>query len=306
VSADLRVLVVAQPGDPHADVVEARLSADNVPVARTSLNAWARQTIRWSSTGELLLQTEDERSWSIGKGTTVWWRRPGWFENGALARDELDLARDESAVMLPGVLAAVGVRWVDEPWTAARARNRLVQFSHAIALHIPLPETVVTNSPIVAAAFLATGPVLAKAISSGPGLAPFVEEANIHDMGLVANAPVFLQRMIKAEADWRLVTVEAACYAWRSVRRPDGPVDWRAEDPAGLAFQSVSAPSHLRTAALKLQGRLGLTFSVQDWLEAGDTWTFLEVNPQGQWLFLDAADSLVGESLAMHLARRSK
>ena len=55
-----------------------------------------------------------------------------------------------------------------------------------------------------------------------------------------------------------------------------------------------------------LQGRLGLTFSVQDWLEAGDTWTFLEVNPQGQWLFLDAADSLVGESLAMHLARRSK
>jgi glutathione synthase/RimK-type ligase-like ATP-grasp enzyme len=306
VSAELDVLVVAQPSDAHADVVETRLKANDVPVARTSLNAWANQRIQWSSTGELLLQTEDEHWWSIGEGTSVWWRRPGWFENEVLAQDELDLARDESAVMLPGALEAVAVRWVDEPWTTARARNRLVQCSHAVALHIPFPETVVTNSSHVAAGFLATGPVLAKTISTGSGLAPFVEEADINDIGLVANAPVFLQRRVEAEADWRLVTVGSACHAWRRVRRPDGPVDWRVEDPAGLAFRGISPPPTLSTAAIALQGHLGLTFSVQDWLEADGTWTFLEVNPQGQWLFLDGADGLVGESLAMHLVRRPK
>jgi hypothetical protein len=44
-----------------------------------------------------------------------------------------------------------------------------------------------------------------------------------------------------------------------------------------------------------------LTVSVQDWLETDRGLVFLEVNPQGTWLFLDGAEAAVAPALARHL-----
>jgi glutathione synthase/RimK-type ligase-like ATP-grasp enzyme len=152
--------------------------------------------------------------------------------------------------------------------------------------------------------FIRSGPVVAKAISSGPGLAPFVDQVGLEDAAFVANAPVMLQRAIKAEADWRLVTVGSQCIGWRRSRENDGHLDWRAEDPSGGDFQPCSVdPSHA-SLALSIQDGLALTFSVQDWLESDGQWCFLEVNPQGQWLFLRDAAERVGPTLTRHLSRK--
>ena len=139
----LSVLVVSQFDDPHADVVEAQLSSKGTISARTSLNSLADDRIEWSSNGDLSL-TINKREWSIGEYTTVWWRRPGWFDNSALQIEELELARYESAVILPGALDAAGVTWVDQPWTMMRAANRLVQLRLASELGVHFPLTTVT------------------------------------------------------------------------------------------------------------------------------------------------------------------
>jgi hypothetical protein len=304
VPANLAILVVAQPGDPHAEAVEAQLAEGGVSVAQTSLSAWLSQTIQWSSDGTLLLATAKGETWSIRRDTTVWWRRPGWFESPRLGDNELELARDESAVMLPGSLDAVGVRWVDQPWTTARARNRLVQLALAASLGVSVPETLVTNSPAAATRFVASGAAVAKAISTGPGLAPFVDAVDLADLDLVANAPVLLQRMVKAGADWRVITIGSECFGWRRTRASGEPTDWRVQDPAGAGFRRMSVSRALAGSATAIQDRLGLSFSVQDWLQADGTWYFLEVNPQGQWLFLEDAHPVVSQALALHLTRR--
>lgn len=301
-AADLTVLIVAQPNDPHAAAVEARLAKDGMSVARTSLNAWSSHIVEWSLHGDLLLTTDHSQRWNIQRHTTVWWRRPGWFEGSNLGAEELQLARDESAIMLPGMLDAAGVRWVDQPWTTARARNRLVQLNVAAALGIRVPSTIVTNSTTPAARFCASGKVVAKTISTGPGLAPFVDVVDPDDLELVRNAPVLLQRLIHAAADWRLVTVGLHCVAWRRTRKSGGAIDWRANDPEGVEFRPVTASQQLVGQALLIQEQLGLSFSVQDWVEVGSEWFFLEVNPQGQWLFLDGAEQLVSERLAAYLS----
>jgi len=66
----------------------------------------------------------------------------------------------------------------------------------------------------------------------------------------------------------------------------------------------VAVPPRLSGNATAIQDRLGLSFSVQDWLQADGVWYFLEVNPQGQWLFLEEADQIVPQALALHLTRR--
>jgi hypothetical protein len=105
---------------------------------------------------------------------------------------------------------------------------------------------------------------------------------------------------VDAVADWRVITIANDAYGWKRVRQHT-TLDWRKDDPAGEQFVAWPIPQEVATAACQMQFALGLTFSVQDWLEA-DTWRFLEVNPQGQWLFLRGSDDIVGSAMARHLA----
>jgi hypothetical protein len=300
--ANLAVLIVSEPGDTHADVVEHYLRISQKPFARTALSSWHSQTVDWSLHRSLRLRDPDGSSGSVTPKTTVWWRRPGQFENPDLADDELQLARDETALMLPGILDALGVRWIDRPWTLARARNRFVQLVSATGLGIRVPETLVTNLPQSAREFMTGGPAVTKTISSGIGLAPFVEEVDLDELELVANVPTLLQRRVVSKADWRVVTVGGRCFAWRRPRTDTDPIDWRVVDPRGGEFLTREPPKSLVQDAIALQRTLDLNFSVQDWLEADDELILLEVNPQGQWLFLEGAESQVAPCLADHLS----
>lgn len=95
------------------------------------------------------------------------------------------------------------------------------------------------------------------------------------------------------------------CFAWRRERQQDSALDWRRVDPAGEGFRPCSAGTYLSEHSIGLQNGLGLTFSVQDWLEVLDGWVFLEVNPQGQWLFLLDTVNVVAPALARHLRQQA-
>jgi hypothetical protein len=118
---------------------------------------------------------------------------------------------------------------------------------------------------------------------------------------LVAGCPVLLQRRVDARADLRVITVGSKVFAWSRGRDPEGPVDWRATDPAGIGFRAIPAVP-FDESAQRLSGALGLSHSTQDWLLTKDGPVFLEVNPQGQWLFLEGADRSVVPALASLLA----
>jgi len=83
------------------------------------------------------------------------------------------------------------------------------------------------------------------------------------------------------------------------------PIDWREHDPAGTSFYPIPIDEGLAASADSVRVRLGLSFSVQDWVQAPDGWYFLEVNTQGQWLFLQGADNIVAPVLARHLLQAS-
>ena len=83
-------------------------------------------------------------------------------------------------------------------------------------------------------------------------------------------------------------------------------IDWRGDDPAGLGFRPSMPNAVMAGFAIAVQNGLSLSFSVQDWLEVDEEPFFLEVNPQGQWLFLAEANDRVGSALALHLRYAGK
>jgi hypothetical protein len=296
------VVVVARPNDQHGDAVQAELVRRRIPTWRVSLNHFLGMAISWSP-GKLCQFGSGNDQVLIGKHTTAWWRRPGWMEPQDLSPAEAELAHNEASNILRGVLTCAVGRWVDPPATVEAAEDKLAQLQLAQRLDVATPPTLVTNDAEAAKAFASEGPIVAKAISSGAGIQPFTGEARLDLLELVARCPVLLQRRVDACADLRVVTVDSEVFAWSRSRDPEGPLDWRAIDPAGIGFRAIPTVP-VADSALHLSGALGLSHSTQDWLLTGDGPVFLEVNPQGQWLFLDGAERSVVPALASLLAGR--
>ena len=292
----LDVLVVADEGDPHSEAVMDELRTLNVCVARYNLADLNRHLIVVRP-GVVDLVIE-QRRFQITAATTVWWRRQGGVDTSHLDGDEAQLARDEGPHILRGALQSAAVTWADDPAVVDRAELKLFQLQAASKLGVRVPDSTVTNDPDAAQQFRAAKSCVAKALSPGFGVTPYTDRVMDEDVDLVANLPALLQEEITATADLRVVVVGGSAWLWRRAR--GDILDWRAEDASGSDF-CIAEDDLVLDHARQITFALGLTMSVQDWLETDAGPVFLESNAQGNWLFLRDARTMVALALARHL-----
>jgi len=293
------VLLIADPSDPHCQAVETALQSLGAKTLRLNLSNLISTTLV-SRNGALDIAEGD--GWlRADYKTTVWWFRAGHaFAPDQTAADESHLIADESPAVLIGSLRAAGVRWVDDPDVIRRAEWKLGQLQVAATLQISTPRWIVTNSVPAAGDFSSGHSVIAKTLSSGHGIAPYVAEVLPEEISKLGVLATLLQEKVNATADIRVVVVAGQTWVWRRPREPD-TVDWRAVDPRGQGF-SQALDAEIGPAPVQITSALGLTVSVQDWLETGSGLVFLEANPQGAWLFLDGAEAIIAPPLALHLS----
>lgn len=293
-ASELNVLVVASAGDPHAEAVIDHLRSRGKTVARLNAPDFISAKIRLSP-GHAAVEL-DGTTWRIGSTTAVWWRRTGQADRPELKDEERRLLHEETRALLTDFLQAAGVRWHDAPGDVDVADRKLTQLASARRQGIRTPDTLVTTDESAAAAFMAGGPTVIKAMSAGEGIAPFVEELVAGDESRVSICPSLLQRRVDAVADLRVVTVGGEAWVWRRARSA-GELDWREADHTGAGFVRHPAAG-VQAAAVELSGRLGLTITIQDWLETADEPVFLESNAVGGWYFLDGAPDILAPAIA--------
>lgn len=287
---------MAPANDIHANVVADHVAA-RASVAYLDLHSFVTQPVEVVP-GELIRSGGDVVA---REGSTVWWRRTGRIApDNRMGNAENRLRCEEARAQLVGGLLSLPVHWVDHPGAVDTAEHTLLQLQSARQCDATVPDTVVTNQPDLARTMARTHQLVAKSISSGIGIAPFVDSVDQAVMDLLPNAPTLLQQRITGEADLRVVSVGRRAYVWRRRRVSGEPVDWRHADPNGRAFEPTSEAS-VAELAVRITHRLGLTFSAQDWVETAGGHVFLEANPVGQWLFLADADAIIGAALAEHL-----
>ncbi len=296
--AAVDVLILDDAESRHAELVEAALTSRGASVQRlncSDLAAWQVQ----AGPGMWRMRS-GSTTWEVSTGSAVWYRRLGVPDVGGFDTEEAQLVLDELPEVLLGGPDGCGVRWVDEPFRVERAERKLLQLATASRLQLQVPVSVVTNDVDAARSLLDTMRLVAKPLSAGQGIAPFVDEVTENDLDLVANLPVLVQQLITdARADLRVVVVGSQAWTWRRTR-PTGLIDWRAVDPDGTGFVRIENPDVERNA-VDLTSALGLSISVQDWLETPAGPVFLEANSQGAWAFLADADEIVAYEIASHL-----
>ncbi|MFH9984341.1 ATP-grasp ribosomal peptide maturase [Streptomyces luteogriseus] len=310
----MTVLILTCEEDVTADMVVVHLNATGVPVVRvdpadlTDGVALSGEYVHGRFRGHL---SAGGRLVSIGGLRSVWVRRPG--VPAARAAQPSAWLTEEAAQALYGMLRSSGVRWMNDPDAARRARHKPWQLRLAQRCGLPVPATLITTFPRAAREFAERYPELVVKPVSGahpqdpPRAVPTSRVAPDADFSAVAFGPTLLQRRITKRADIRLTVVGERMLAARKATADDADpdeVDVRFAAP-GSPWLPVDVPSRIAPGVLSYLREAGLAYGAFDFVEDSDgTWWFLECNQSGQFGFVEVETGQpIARTIAEWLAR---
>lgn len=232
---------------------------------------------------------------------TLWWRRyrPDQSLDDALAPDQRALINNDCVAALRGALEATFKgRWVSLPSATERASNKPLQLAAAARAGFSIPATLITQSPSALRDFAEPlERVIYKPVAGTRGPLLFTRFLDPDDFpdDTVRSSPTLYQEYVRGTRHLRLNAFGPRCLA--SLIETDA-LDWRPDLTVPISHWEVDA--RLQALVRACLDALSLEMGVFDIkITPENDYVFLEVNPQGQFLFLEGA---TGAPLARHMA----
>ncbi len=272
------VLILTHPADVHADAVQGHLDACGVGVRRVDTAGLASLAAPVTAYIRDGMVTGDVAGVSLARLVGVWHRRPSEFP----APDERDAAELRAGV--GGILATLP--YLNHPADIAVAGFKPYQLAAAARCGLPVPETMISTVRPVASAMADRlhGAVVVKPMSRfASGL---VDEDNRAGW---ERAMHLTQQRISTRRHVRLTVVDGTMFA-AMIESPH--LDWR-RDIDACRYAVVDTPMEVAGPVRRLMALLRLRSAALDFaVDGSGRWWFLEINPNGQWLWIEHATGL--------------
>jgi glutathione synthase/RimK-type ligase-like ATP-grasp enzyme len=314
------IVILAPPEDLHARRVaqEIEFLGETAQVI-SWLRAARGLRASLSYTGahaEVVVQSEEDGSETrLSDARAIWARRPNppFIPATVIDAEHRRFARQEWQELLEGLTLSLGLDAVMvNPLPAQRAAVKPYQLAMAQRIGLRVPETLITSDPVRAQQFIEEhrGRVVHKAMTS-PRHA-FVDTRRwqaahrgaLHEL-LVG--PAIFQQLVEGPTDIRATIVGQEIYAAAiSTEQSRAGLDSRLDlDVPTTAFE---IPRDITAQLQSLMAALGLTFATID-LKVDDAGQlhFLELNPQGQFLYIEILTGLpISAAVARLLVRSAR
>lgn len=183
--------------------------------------------------------------------------------------------------------------------------GKLVQAKIAAAC-FPVPAwRVVAGSP---AAFDAGQVSVVKSLTSQRvGAKSVLFTTRVQEDRLSPTSPWFVQDLVHADRDVTVVVIRDALFAFEFDRGalPEQVLDWRqarARNPVQI-WRPHQLPAATAASIRRFMDAMALHYGRLDFLLSGETYHFLEVNPNGEWGWLDPhGEAGIQDRLAQELS----
>jgi glutathione synthase/RimK-type ligase-like ATP-grasp enzyme len=208
----------------------------------------------------------------------------------------------QSNATLASVCDSLQTLWVSHPYKLRRAEVKALQLAEASKAGLKTPHTLISNGPARAAAFVgalgdtecAIKPLIAMGVTDEHGYRlPLTTTLPAgHALDSVALAPNMFQPYVDKAFELRCVVIgeKIFCAKIHSQANALTRKDWRAGDWRGadLEQEVFSLPDHVQASIHRLMDSFGINFASIDMiLTPSGEFVFLELNPNGQWLWLE-------------------
>ncbi|MBZ5551071.1 MAG: MvdD family ATP-grasp ribosomal peptide maturase [Acidobacteriia bacterium] len=299
---DRHVLILSTLADAATDDVVRRLTQFGIPFKRLNTENYP-----FSSTLTFRPDKTNRRDWIAVDGEPIpvpyriWYRRvrspakPDGMDDGVYT-----FCLQENRAALLGSIVDLPGPWMSHPAAVWQAEHKPFQLTRAAELGLRIPRTVVTNDPLVIRkAFSEFQEMVVKPVRTGyivhkgQEFAIFtsrVMEQHLEELESARWSPAIYQALIPKRFDLRITIIGRKIFAAAidSQSDPAATLDWRQTNNPRLPHLPFTLPEEIATRLFRLMDSLRLTFGAIDMIQDPDgEYVFLEVNPSGQWLWLD-------------------
>ncbi|WP_214102734.1 MvdC/MvdD family ATP grasp protein [Acrocarpospora catenulata] len=302
------ILILTADGDAHAERVATILSArgaETVVFDPADFPSRARITAAYGPRVRRTLHT-DGGLLDLDALTAVWFRRP----QPPVAHAELTdpavraYAEGECAAFAGDLWDQLDCRHVPaRRQSIMLAQRKPSQLALAGRLGFDLPSTLVTTDPDEFLDFYDRhdGRIITKPLDDPrpPGdVGRYAEAVSTHDVihaDAIRFAPVIVQEYVAKRVELRVTVVGRAVFAAEihSQESNHTRFDWRRYDLGNTRHQPHRLPAEVARRCVEIVERLGLCYGAIDLILTPEgRYVFLEVNPSGQWLWIESATGL--------------
>ncbi len=296
------ILIVSHAKDVHVEPVRAALERRGATVQLLDLASFPQHMSLGMSFGDgaegPVIAPADSEPIRLRDVDAIWWRRPMPFEldPAVVDIDHRRFVYRECSEAFGGLWHLAQVRWVNHPAREEKACHKPWQLALAERAGLRVPPTCITNDPARARAFVESRRphrCVFKALAASRKdwrETRIVSDEELALLDRVRLAPVIFQEYVEAEADVRVTVVGDTVFATEiDARGTRYPHDFRLDfDRAKVS--AVELPRDVEKKIRSVLDALGLVYATIDLRRRPDgEHAFLEVNPTGQWLFLELA-----------------
>ena len=246
----------------------------------------------------------------------IWFRQPVFLRNTPPKplSPENQLMRSQWTAFLRSLSVFEGIRWMNRPQATYLAESKPYQLMKASQCGFKVPTTLVGNDYSQFKEQM-VNPIVVKSLDTiliregSDCLFTYTTEADLNELTdeYVSSVPFIVQQCIEPKVDCR-ITVIGDCIWPVRILENGKPVkgDWRKVPKDRLQYIDFDLPLEVEESCKMLVKNLGLSFGAIDLIESYDSFVFLEINPTGEWGWLNSEERCIDLAVAKWLALGDK
>lgn len=291
------LLIVSLRDDLHAYAAQHDIEERGRVRCAVAASDWlaGSRGLSWSlaDSAERSIPLADGHVISLAEVDAIWWRRHSRHQSSVPDIDdpaEKDVVDNDCYSTLLGMVeTSFTGTWISSPTATNRAENKLIQLQAAMRVGLTLPETLVSQNPDAIRAFHRSMPggVIVKPVRGThrvPLLTQRLTAAHLANAASLATSPAIYQRLIPGRKHLRVLVLGTQAFG---AQLDCSDLDWRPRLDSTVTPSDIDPK--LSAALARLLDALDLRMGVFD-IKIDETTQepiFLEVNPQGQFLFVE-------------------
>ncbi len=302
----MSVLIISNSLDVHSDVVGSALINAGEAIVRLDTDHFFEDGAELSffspHGGKITLKGEDVQ---LSEIRSVLYRRPEPIKINVADAGQRKFADRELKEFLEHLYFGLGdAFWVSKLTALTQSRHKGLQLNLARSVGLKTPRTIITNSPREVERFFGfcKGRVIYKTlrfptIEPGSGDAVWgvpttvVTQKEMHDINLIRNSGGIFQEYVEKSFEVRVTVVGDAVFSAKIDSQSDeaSKIDWRDGVVFGrVPVTSYALPRDIEDKCLEIVRKFDLHFGAIDLICTPEgEYVFLEINPNGQWLWVE-------------------
>lgn len=311
---DIEYLIISSSIDYSTDLVCFELRQNKKRYLRLNRDKFGEYEIIFSLQNREMTIILENAPYTVRNDTLkgIFFRAPVFLRSHMNYNVNEQLYRSQWSSFIRNLIVFDKAKWINHPVNTYRAENKLYQLQCAQNVGLPTPKTFVGN--ILPKRITPTNKYIVKSLDT----ALFYDESqeyftyssvvggNELAESNIKDAPVILQEFLEDKRDIRVTVIGDKLFPVGITKNGESIYgDWRKNAKEDLQYMPETLPDDISNSIIKLMNTLELTFGGVDLAFSDGQYYFIEVNPTGEWGWLNQycaiplekviVDELVGE-----------